>query len=215
MITESGSQLRRRILIILFILVSGPILNVALAWACVCWSPTIDTRITYNGLPHMPPPEVSIHPIQLIEERGLGITRSDRRQLMGTYTRTWTLSAGWPVHSVYLERIRQEVNAHYYQPISWVPPSRWREGLLIPEWVPWCKHRIPGAIDQRYLPTRPIWRGCVFNSLFYSASLFIPVFGPAAIRRYHRSIRGRCVHCGYPRGSSPICTECGAAHRSK
>lgn len=215
MSTESRGQLRRRTLVILFILVSAPILNVAVAWACVCWSPAIDTPVSYNGLSYMPAPETGLHPIVLVEARGFGITQLDRRQSMGTYTRTWTLSAGWPLRSVYLERSRQEVNAFYYPPISWVPPSGWREGLLIPKWVPWCNYRIPGAVDQRYLLTRPIWRGCVFNSLFYSAGLFILMFGPAAIRRYHRSIRGRCVHCGYPRGSSPICTECGAAHRSK
>jgi hypothetical protein len=69
-----------------------------------------------------------------------------------------------------------------------------------------------------YLPTRPIWRGMIVNTIFYGClwwialSLLIAASGmlralPAALRRR----RGRCPRCGYDlRGRfDEGCSECG------
>jgi hypothetical protein len=60
------------------------------------------------------------------------------------------------------------------------------------------------------LPLVPIWPSFAVNTLFYALVLWLPVCGPFALRRYVRRRRGRCTECGYPAGTSPTCTECGA-----
>lgn len=60
------------------------------------------------------------------------------------------------------------------------------------------------------LPLKPIWRGAVGNTLVYAAAIALLALGCARLRRGFRSSRGLCPACAYPRGSSPLCTECGA-----
>ena len=48
------------------------------------------------------------------------------------------------------------------------------------------------------------------NTLFYAGVLWMLFCGPFALRRMIRRRRGRCPHCAYPIGQSPVCTECGA-----
>jgi hypothetical protein len=47
------------------------------------------------------------------------------------------------------------------------------------------------------------------NTIFYAAILWPLVAGPGWIRRFIRIKRGRCGACGYPVGTSPLCTKCG------
>lgn len=61
------------------------------------------------------------------------------------------------------------------------------------------------------LPLRPIWRNFAVNTLFYALILWLVVRGPFVLRRIIRQRRGRCPGCGYPVGSSAVCTECGSA----
>ena len=69
------------------------------------------------------------------------------------------------------------------------------------------------AIDQSALV-----RGEIPSSWQPALSAAIHAFGPALIisailairlRRLTRGKRGRCPACGYPTGTSPVCTECG------
>jgi len=59
------------------------------------------------------------------------------------------------------------------------------------------------------LPLRPIWPGTVINAIFYSMILWALFAMPGMIRRRWRVRRGRCAACGYPTGTSAVCTECG------
>ena len=78
--------------------------------------------------------------------------------------------------------------------IAWVSP--------IPEYLrPRNIHRV--------IPLRPIWPGFALNTLFYAALFWLLLCGPFALRRLIRVKRGRCPACGYPVGTSPVCTECG------
>jgi hypothetical protein len=76
-------------------------------------------------------------------------------------------------------------------------------------------HRLPartGWIGRRVshlLPTRPIWPGFLFNTLFYAGVLWMVLIGPRVLRRHMRRRRGLCPACAYPVGVSPVCTECG------
>lgn len=59
------------------------------------------------------------------------------------------------------------------------------------------------------LPVRPLWTGFIVNVLVYATSLGMLMLGPTAIRSLRCRWRGVCLACGYPRGTSPVCTECG------
>jgi hypothetical protein len=65
------------------------------------------------------------------------------------------------------------------------------------------------------LPVQPIWRGFAINTVLYAATAWLVIAGPFALRRVMRPRRGLCSECGYPRGSSAVCTECGAALAAK
>jgi len=66
-------------------------------------------------------------------------------------------------------------------------------------------------LGHRALPLRPIFPGFVVNTLFYAAMWFGIFFGVAAVRRFIRKKRGRCVKCSYDlRGElDKGCPECG------
>ncbi len=61
------------------------------------------------------------------------------------------------------------------------------------------------------VPFRPLWTGFAINTLAYGLLLALLVLGRSAIMRAIRRGRGQCLNCGYPRGTSPVCTECGEA----
>jgi len=65
--------------------------------------------------------------------------------------------------------------------------------------------------DGRSLPLKPIFPGFLVNTLFYAAIWFGIFFGVAALRRFIRKKRGRCVKCSYDlRGQfDKGCPECG------
>jgi hypothetical protein len=65
------------------------------------------------------------------------------------------------------------------------------------------------ATDQRRLPLRPIWPGFTLNFLLYSMACAAMWSGARGMRSWWRLSRGLCVHCAYPTGPSPACTECG------
>lgn len=80
--------------------------------------------------------------------------------------------------------------------------------LTLPEWLQWGD-AFSGS--RREMPCIPIWPGFFVNALMYGAAAGAVMFGPGAVRRAMRRRAGRCERCGYPRGDSAVCTECGAA----
>jgi hypothetical protein len=70
------------------------------------------------------------------------------------------------------------------------------------------------AINERFLPLRPIPLGLLANTLLYALAvfsvhrLFIKARGAARRRR------GRCASCGFPQGTSDVCSECGSKLRA-
>jgi hypothetical protein len=74
----------------------------------------------------------------------------------------------------------------------------------------------PTTPDARApLPTRPIWAGLVFNTLFY-ATIWLVLWATFTVpRRFVRDLarvrRGACIACGYDLGFDFIhgCPECG------
>lgn len=178
-------------------------MNVAVAWACVCWSATNPT-----GNPSAPPDDYqldvkSVFPIDpcisVFESTSTGFglqrlfvtgTMPGDLPIMGNVgTAIW---AGWPAHSIFGTRtfsgeLRGAVE------IWWKTPNQ--RPLSMP----------------RYLPTRPRWPGFAINTDFYASIFWLICGAPFALRRRLRARRGQCQQCGYPIGVSPVCTECGAA----
>lgn len=76
---------------------------------------------------------------------------------------------------------------------------------------------VPLTSDQgrwgvpRALPLRPIIGGFVVNWLAFGTCAYLVLFWIGHARRASRRRRNRCPACGYPIGSSPLCTECGTS----
>jgi ribose/xylose/arabinose/galactoside ABC-type transport system permease subunit len=59
------------------------------------------------------------------------------------------------------------------------------------------------------LPLRPLWPGFALSTVFWAVLLWLLWMLPRGARSVVWFVRRRCVHCGYPIGVSPVCTECG------
>lgn len=61
------------------------------------------------------------------------------------------------------------------------------------------------------------WTGVLLNPVIAAAGAWAIVFGPWGVWRavvgWRRRRAGCCPRCGYPIGTSPVCTECGAPVR--
>ncbi len=68
---------------------------------------------------------------------------------------------------------------------------------------------IGRRVGRAGVPIRPLPAGFALNTLLYGLLIWGPLSGPAASRRFVRLRRGRCPHCGYPMGRTPVCSECG------
>ncbi len=87
---------------------------------------------------------------------------------------------------------------------TWPGPLTWRrDGAL-------------GVSADLSLPTFIVWRGFVFDTLFYAVPWWIVLITPGAVVRWRRKRRGACVACGYDlRGlvdaekGKTVCPECG------
>ncbi len=63
--------------------------------------------------------------------------------------------------------------------------------------------------EWTFIPLRPIWPGFIANTVLYGVLLWLAILGPFVLRRLVRATRGRCPGCGYSRGKSAVCSECG------
>jgi hypothetical protein len=69
---------------------------------------------------------------------------------------------------------------------------------------------FPLNLGTHRLPYGPLWSGLIVNTIFYAAIVWLMIRSPIETRRRWRELRGRCGACGYPRGESTVCTECGS-----
>ena len=107
--------------------------------------------------------------------------------------------AGWPMRALWY------VEEYASQPAL----SRGRGGIALPSRATGIA--ASGREHLRALPLRPIWSGLAADSFFYALVLAVPCLAPTPLRRFLRIRRGLCPACGYPAGSSAICSECGNA----
>lgn len=91
------------------------------------------------------------------------------------------------------------------------PPSKMTFKHLPEGRVIVVMHPVDSDYLVRGLPYQPMWSGFVVNTIFYAIVLWLMFAMPRALRRRLRIRRGQCPACAYPIGTSPVCTECGAA----
>ena len=63
-----------------------------------------------------------------------------------------------------------------------------------------------------FFPLLPLWGGLAVNTVFYGCLIAAIAWLAGWAVRANRRRRGLCEACKYPRGASPVCTECGRAN---
>lgn len=71
------------------------------------------------------------------------------------------------------------------------------------------------AVQELFSKSRPLPLPFLVNVLIYAAALLYLPGLPRRIRAVFWSRTGRCPACGYPRGASQVCSECGQSFTSK
>ena len=106
-------------------------------------------------------------------------------------------AAGWPLLSFRRERI--ETMPKGISSIATIDHG----AISLPPWVARQGFRT-------VLPVTPIWPEVIINSIFYAGLVYGLFLGPCIVRRRLRTKSDLCPRCAYPRGVSPLCTECGS-----
>jgi hypothetical protein len=117
---------------------------------------------------------------------------------------------GWPMISLWCRRPRWPDRG---PPGAFNPDLTKMSGAIRISFLdPWTVPSDPTYRYSRAIPYRPRPLGFLVNTLFYAmilGVLGVLGLGPIMLVRWHRIRRGRCPKCGYPAGSSDVCTECG------
>lgn len=214
---------RRAVIRVMSFLLLGAIVNVAVAWACALWAFDDSSIRSINEWPDAEGGDRERLLANHYQGRegwrtvvgdydGFGVARRSFIQLSsdGVYSSDGQpdlvrIEAGWPMPALtgsfwtMGSRLNSRIQQSIPIPIRLVYPSNTRAT----------------ADDCTLVPILPLWPGFAINTLLYAATLWLLFAGPFALRRAIRRRRGLCIACGYPIGSSPVCTECGAAVTSK
>lgn len=197
----------RRILLFLLL---GAIVNVAVAWGCVLRNSftkrniaaylnphdsqgitTVTTRLGFQWVANGGSREWSEQIGNILEINPGRIWWPGQHG--GQSVRTH-YGAGWPLLSLTTWQTFDQTDFHaHHWGIPYLQESDWR----------------PQNIFPPALPLYPMWRGFATNSLFYAIILALAVRFGAMGRRWLRRRGNQCPACAYPRGTSPVCTECG------
>ena len=197
--------MKRRLLIAAIFLLAGAVVNVAVAWGCAGWSretvvhfPGSMDRETALWAEHRPP-HFQKAPYWFGQHR-YGLGRHQSR--VGAGNSMTVLDAGWPCYALW--------------GLIWewaVPPEPGLHSPLLSHSFQLRRGFVAGHWrEPRLIPLRPIWPGFAVNTLVYAVLVVVVWFAVRAGYQYlTRSRRGLCPKCGYPRGESAVCSECGKA----
>jgi hypothetical protein len=192
-------------MLILFALFLGALLNILVAGICAQFSQrpictiAVARKVAIDKIMKEANPTPPIWPEFTVTGRGVTIVGRypaiggpyDERAAIVVH-----LSAGWPMRSMSAE------TAYNGQ---WTDPS--------PRLQLFDKPGPLGNLIGREMPLTPAWPDFAVNTLFYAAMcgfVIVPGLVRAAVRRH----RHQCAACGYPIGTSPVCTECGRPVKS-
>ncbi len=121
------------------------------------------------------------------------------------------LRAGWPIRCLKWQEVRW-INP---QVLGWTPPTLERVWQH-PSWGgrPLAAFLgYSGGLIPRILPLDPLPLRLFANAALWATALWLVLAAPLhlvrRLRRRYRTRHAQCVSCGYPRGISARCTECG------
>lgn len=129
---------------------------------------------------------------------GFGLTRYYTRDFAKRFDYVCVAEAGWPCRS-FRGEARRDIRHAF--------PEQYHRAIAPPERIGPLRLDLD---DPRPLPIAPLWGGFVSNSALYGATVFLASFAGSFLRRKFRRRKNRCASCGYPIGSSHVCSECGA-----
>jgi hypothetical protein len=208
------------------VLILGATLNWIVAWGCSWISPPPSAALYFDYTPHEAPEwlclawqrpgaaRVRSRPIGGLDANLVEGLKQLQEQFPQPHVPTWSRvrrppadtdgvlledARGWPCLSL-TARIRP---SDYTRPSESGPRVSW--GLVVGSHA----QSLMQQGELRVLPLLPLWRGFLANSLLFATLLAIPIL----LRRFLRWHLGRCLRCGFPIGTSPVCTECGHAIR--
>ena len=193
----------------LLMLVCGAMLNVAVAWGLMIY----DARFAAPWDPFEGVPVAADMQQRVLHELFNGMDDETLRMLTGTggvlssqkggvrrvcaiygsgigHMRT-AVGAGWPCYCLHSSEVWSTARGKKEREHAWIVTTPGRGEIV--------------------LPLRPSPAGFIINTLFYGLLLWLLYFAPFAARRVLRRKRRLCEKCAYPVGTSPVCTECGAA----
>ena len=195
-------------------------MNLAIAWAAAAWIAPSGARGVFRAA------KLDDGAYEAFTtRRRFGHTRLSRAILasLGNYPHSgqiveieWSITgdeysetrAGWPLHSLSCRNYAEVEmrDAGGATSITKSGPNPIVGGIQLDSF------RMGGSTAMwRALPYHPLWPGLIVNTLLYAGLLGIVVLLPGWARRSLRRRRHQCESCGYPVGSSPVCTECGSA----
>jgi hypothetical protein len=198
-----------------FFLLAGVIASITITWGCALvparlwWPPhsaSSDSKPWPRAVPERWPARAHFLrrqvPGRSVEEYGAIAPTANRDELWRAEQYSITIgSAGWPCRALQWERW-QVINS--LRPNELPQHSWWLSGIFIP-----TASSYPSHLHTTILPLRPLWPGFAINAVFYAVLLWLICRAVYRFRRIVRSHRGLCPSCGYPMGSTPVCTECG------
>lgn len=221
--------MKRCVLTFVVFALIGSVINVAVAWVCALWAPGGGQGgTTVTGAPDAMQYWYAANKPWSLDKSYTGVIEETSAEYVGLgwrQQRLWEPSmnvpqgpvpigfwrrpqvasafrtyCGWPLYCLYGEQWTRYVDgSEQYETIY-----RYASALSI-------EKGMVARESARILPLRPIWLGFVINTVFFGGILWLATCGPFVLRRVIRRRRGRCAGCGYPVGSSAVCTECGHA----
>ena len=210
--------MKRRLVIIAIFLLTGAVVNVAVAWGCCMYGqPGFSTnqRVSRSDREWLsaqfPSMELgraltaAVHWGFGDEYYHVGLMVGDGRSsesVMGTRAR-----AGWPcfamTYSHFMFMRMQPDLPRQGEPLKIQTDEKFVGVIKLRGWL--STHAGITA-----LPAHVLWPGFLLNTMLYGAVMYLP-FALFTVRRWNRVRRGLCPKCAYPRGESDVCSECGKA----
>lgn len=202
------------------LLIAGAMVNVAVAWAIAAWWPPVGQPAVMTAARRADGDYAGVTRLSLLGRTRIcyGTLRDVQWEADGRAANVdWRfesenfteLQVGWPLRTLSSRNMGlcSMTTARGTASLSTILSEPVVDGIGLAPFP----MRGSAAFSWRALPYRPMWAGLIVNTLFYAVALGLLFVIPNALRRRLRRRRGQCEACGYPIGTSPVCTECGAA----
>ncbi|XVJ58389.1 MAG: hypothetical protein HEQ23_02915 [Tepidisphaera sp.] len=209
-------NLKRLILPTIACLFAGALLSVASSWLC-------EYRFSGMGLGPSSPLANRTWPMPIDPTwpaEAASPTQAERLDGPGIQIRSFIaygsvdsfnvteIRSGWPIACM------RRFSSSRWPMTSSLLPRQQRPDDLRYAGLNLLKHPNPAGISivpdgQAYFPVLPVWGAFAASTVLYAVPAGVLWFFAVGFRAWRRTRKGLCVACGYPRGASAVCTECG------